>query len=86
MLLFHTNAVVATARDTADPSKGLKFGDAYFLVRVDHHISPFAIATGTIAGTLRVLGLGPDKLYRPGECPKSDRLLPSRVTPWTPTA
>ena len=64
-----TTAVVATATDTADPSKELKFENAFtFRGGVDHHISPYAIATGTIAGTLRVLGLGPERIFYDYRC------------------
>jgi hypothetical protein len=53
-----TVAVVATARDPADPSKGLAFGSAAILPFGGDHIWPRSITTGTVAGTLRVLALG----------------------------
>ena len=53
-----TVAVVATARDPADPSKGLAFGSAAILPFGGEHIWPTSITTGTVAGTLRVLALG----------------------------
>jgi hypothetical protein len=53
-----TVAVVATARDPADPSKGLVFGSAAILPFGGDHIWPRSITTGTVAGTLRVLALG----------------------------
>jgi hypothetical protein len=54
--------VVATAVDPADPSQGLRFGGWFnFQHSVAGHANPLAIATGTIAGKLRVFTLGHTK-------------------------
>jgi hypothetical protein len=61
-----TIAIVATALDPADPSKGLDFGPTAYLPYRDNHVWPRSITTGTVAGTLRVLALGPAHEKRPG--------------------